>query len=139
MEKRYHMLFKPELVEKILAGEKTQTRRAANQGEALSRHKDGGVGVRRLNDHYRWVAGHTYAVQPGRGKHGVARIEITAIRYCARASDISESDAHAEGFASADEFREVYARINGIDALDKPCWALTFMKVNPDETSLLSP
>jgi hypothetical protein len=55
-----------------------------------------------------------YLCRPaGRGKHGVARIEITAIRYCARAGDISEEDAIAEGFKSAAQFREVYARING--------------------------
>ncbi len=53
------MIFKPELVEKILAGEKTETRRKAKPDGAQ-----------------RYVPGRTYAVQPGRTKKGVARIKV---------------------------------------------------------------
>jgi hypothetical protein len=70
--------------------------------------------------------GRSYAVQPGRGKRAVGRIEITAIRYCARAGDITLDDAIAEGFATAEDFRETYASINGVGAMERPCWALTF-------------
>lgn len=125
------MLFKPELVARILAGEKTQTRRV-NRGEDTAWRE----GVYPQTDppivrlyrrgHILWAVGRSYALQPGRGKHAVGRIRITAIRYCARASDISESDARAEGFATAEEFREVYARINGTGSLEQPCWMLCF-------------
>ena len=50
------MIFKPELVEKILVGEKTETRRKANP--------DGSQ---------RYKPGRTYAVQPGRTEKGVDR------------------------------------------------------------------
>src|SRR5947209_5863655 len=57
----------------------------------------------------------------------VGRITITVIRYCSRASDISESDAWAEGFATVEEFRGGYGRLNGAAARDESCWALTLI------------
>jgi hypothetical protein len=68
------------------------------------------------------TVGQPVAVQPGRGKHAVGRIRVTAIRYCERAGDISEEDARAEGFADAAAFREIYERINGAGAFERPCW-----------------
>jgi hypothetical protein len=123
------MLFKPELVAKILAGEKTQTRRVVKDGDErwpLAEFSDSPISSVRRNGRCLWKAGRVYAVQPGRGKHAVARIRITAIRYCERAGDISEADGRAEGFATVEEFRETYARINGVGAVERPCWALTF-------------
>jgi hypothetical protein len=132
------MLFTPALVAKILAGEKTQTRRVVKP--VFERWPIEHVGLRpissvRRNGRYLWRVGRVYAVQPGRGKHAVARIRITAIRYCARAGDISEADARAEGFESVAQFREVYAKINGAAALERPCWALTFAAVRLDGRS----
>lgn len=43
-----------------------------------------------------YIIGHTYAVQPGRGKPAVARVRITAIRQ-ERLQNISVDDAYAEG------------------------------------------
>jgi hypothetical protein len=126
------MLFKPELVTKILAGEKTQTRRVVKLGDTslgIMFRYDGRKDQVRSGHRLRWRVNDTYALQPGRGKHAVGRICITAIRYCARASDISEGDARAEGFATEEEFREVYGRLNGVGALNRPCWALTFAVV----------
>jgi hypothetical protein len=125
------MLFKPELVAKVLAGEKTQTRREWRESDAWLIDGDTmqtfcvseGEGGRE-----RWFVGKSYALQPGRGKRAVGRILLTEIRYCARAADISEADARAEGFESAGQFREVYARINGAGALEESCWALTFRR-----------
>lgn len=128
------MLFKPELVALILAGRKTQTRRIVRDGDrstlfspyhAIPQCRD----FVQRNGRVLWEVGRIYAVQPGRGKHAVGRITITAIRYCSRASDISESDARAEGFSTAEEFRAVYGRLNGAASLDRPCWALTFVVV----------
>jgi hypothetical protein len=133
--KRVSMLFKPELCAFILEGKKTQTRRMCRDGEVLI--GAGGKGTRPVTDGDRGIGVYTargcrygvaksYALQPGRGKRAVGRVTITAIRYCARAADISEDDARAEGFATVDDFRATYARLNGAGALDRPCWTLTF-------------
>jgi hypothetical protein len=136
--KRVSMLFKPELCALILEGKKTQTRRMCRDGEVLIgaggkgtrlvRDGDTGIGVYTTRG-VRYGVAKSYALQPGRGKHAVDRITITTIRYCARAGDISEDDARAEGFENAAQFREVYGRLNGAAALDRPCWALTFAVV----------
>lgn len=124
------MLFKPELIEKILKGEKTQTRRIKKPGERLTKYPDGRkvAVVGALPDvtrHIKWVVGQTYAIQPGRGKEGVARLRVLDIRVEV-ARDISESDAIAEGFSGVAEFLEVFERINGKGALDKEVYVLTF-------------
>jgi hypothetical protein len=113
----------------VTDGTKTQTRRVANAGDTslgiMFRAPEWKDQVRN-GGRLRWRVGQSYALQPGRGKHAVGRIEITAIRYCSRASDISEGDARAEGFATAVAFRQIYGRLNGAKALARPCWALTF-------------
>jgi hypothetical protein len=131
------MIFTEANVAKILAGTKTQTRRIVKDGSDVPLQFDG---KRQAIVHFSsahidavaresriiWEVGKDFAVQPGRGKRAVARITITAIRYCERAGDISEGDARAEGFATADDFRAVYARLNGTAALEQPCWCLEF-------------
>lgn len=128
--------------EKVLSGEKTQTRRAVKPthmvtegifiSPALGRLIPGvSVPAVQSDPSWRdlWHVGHTYALQPGRGKTAVGRVEITEIRYCEQAAAISPEDAIAEGFATPDEFRDVYGRINGAGALERPAWAITFKLV----------
>lgn len=103
------MLFKPELAEKALTGEKTQTRRLQQPGDEAVRDETGRIiGVTRLNrrGRRRWVyrVGKSYAVCPGRGKHNLGRITVTAIRdQCIQ--DITEEDARAEGVSRAPDHR----------------------------------
>jgi hypothetical protein len=54
------VIFRPKLVEKILAGEKTETRRVVKEGEVECRYN----------------LSTTFAVQPKRTEPGVARILI---------------------------------------------------------------
>lgn len=72
------MIFRPESVEKILAGTKTQTRRVAK-------------------DVCRYRVGQAYSVQPGRGKNEVARVLVNAIRR-EKLIDMTPQDLVAEGF-----------------------------------------
>lgn len=82
------MIFKPELIDAILAGRKTQTRRLVKPGEYLicadsygEGYGDGpAIEVTSLRDrpdkyemtnYSKWVVGRTYAVVPKRGKPGV--------------------------------------------------------------------
>jgi len=99
--------------EKVLAGQKTQTRRIKKPGEELFEREWSLFG----NGEYDWIetyvlapnkahgeaikwqVGRTYAVQPGRGKPAVGRIKITAIRK-ELLTEITEEDAKAEGMTS---------------------------------------
>lgn len=97
------MNFRPYLVEKILAGEKTQTRRPVKENE-ITEHDQGRIASvitvpRAGPDMTRYKLGKDYAVCPGMGKPAVARIRITGIRF-ESVYEISEADARAEGFAS---------------------------------------
>ena len=94
--------------EAVLSGTKTQTRRRARGSYEI---------------------GCTYAVQPGRGKSAVGRIEITRIREALCAGNISDADAAAEGFESVQAWRDVYQTMHGFTALNRPCWVLEFQLV----------
>jgi hypothetical protein len=114
------MIFTSPLFEKVLSGEKTQTRRPVKPGHKFMRHDvcQNGRAV--------WKWGATYAVQPGRGKPSAGRIRITSIRYIDKARYIRMEDARAEGFSTPEEFRHRWAEMYGEAALDQPCWELTF-------------
>ena len=124
--------------ELVLAGRKTMTRRMVQGRHAALLSPDGsprapttlpdGAPVHAVlaGGRLRYAVGKTLAVQPGRGKHAVGRVRVTAIRYHARAGAISEEDARSEGFASAAAFRAVFGRLNGAASLERPCWSLRF-------------
>jgi len=118
-------------IEQLLKGEKTQTRRPVKEGDRPLLDEDGKVmAVENRNaagrPFTRYRVGAEYAVQPGRGKHSVGRIELLEIRYCEHAGQLSERDARAEGYGTADGFRETYGVIHDSRELARPCWALTF-------------
>lgn len=118
------MQFKPELAQKILTGEKTQTRRIVKPGERFVDYLPGGKVVF-TEKRTKWAVGQTYAIQPGRGKAAIGRFKLLDIRR-ERVQDITEQDAIAEGFGSISEFFGVFESINGKAALDKEVWVLTF-------------
>jgi hypothetical protein len=102
------MIFTPEHTEKVLAGAKTQTRRLQQPGDEAVRDKDGRiVAVTRIGKRGRRLLYHVdfgYAACPGRGKRGMGRFTITAIRdQCVQ--DITEEDARAEGVEPAADHR----------------------------------
>lgn len=79
-------------VEMIKSGYKTQTRR--------------------LSDYYR--VGHSYSIQPGRRKAGIAegRIKITnKVKEYSTCSSISIEDAWDEGMYSPLKFEELYSKM----------------------------
>jgi len=104
--------------EKVLSGEKTQTRRLAKPnhharnlwrtgiGDDLRIGMTGdnvAIGVVQSSGRDLWRLYSTYAVQPGRGKTAIARIQITNIR-CEDVRHISRENAKAEGFKNRLEF-----------------------------------
>jgi hypothetical protein len=84
------LLFSRRFIPMILAGAKTQTRRPTKPNV-----KEGGIYKLRAGNK---STGHTITV---------ARV------YTQRLGDISRGDAAAEGFSTADEFREAWTSIYG--------------------------
>lgn len=126
------MQFKRELAEKIVRGEKTQTRRPVRPGEGLfsPRHARFEDAVYTAKHRLKWQSGCTYAVQPGRGKPALwyttddngdlciwpydhkpdpaqtwqqARILLKEIR-CEDVRNIASAEALAEGFETRMQF-----------------------------------
>lgn len=94
------MIFKDELCDKVLSGEKTQTRRMKKEGEYFVGGSFTRVMVKKQNlyrmSRVKWMIGRTYAVQPGRGKKAVGRMKLLAIRE-EPLRDIAWRDVKAEG------------------------------------------
>jgi hypothetical protein len=85
------MIFKPERAEKVLAGEKTETRRVVKDGEVECRY----------------VPGRDYAVQPGRGKRAIGRIYITDVRR-EKLKEITHEGALREGYPTVPAFLDYW-------------------------------
>lgn len=114
------MLFKPELIERILAGDKTQTRRVVKPNERLigfmpgTRFANCVAIMRDQRPHsIKWQIGRDYSLQPGRGKIGVGtriRVKRLALDYDVR--QISGADARAEGFYTERAFLYVWTSMH---------------------------
>lgn len=84
------MIFQPALVRKILAGRKTMTRRPVGPETSCS-----------------YKPGHTYALQPGRGRSRVGQLLIKDVR-AERLEEITFTDAQAEGFRTRVDFLDYW-------------------------------
>lgn len=113
------MIFTPDLAEKILSGEKTQTRRRRT-GANPTNARGGWV-----DDPCRYKVGRTYAVQPGRGQKAIARIRILSVTAEAMC-DMTEADALAEGFADRQGFVDWWLERYGRGSWLDPVWRITF-------------
>jgi hypothetical protein len=100
------LLFKPEHVQPILNGIKTQTRRVWKK----PRVKVGGI--------YK-------AKTKLFSKDYFTMLKVTGLRK-ERLGDISEEDAWAEGGYTVEEFRKVWERINGRWDPEQEIWVVEF-------------
>lgn len=96
------MNFRPDLAEKVRAGEKTVTRRLASDNPR-SPWYIGCCG---------YAAGQSVTVCPGRGKHALGRVVVRGATL-ERLGRLSDEDARAEGFSDHQMFEEAWATING--------------------------
>lgn len=117
------MIFAPDLAEKVLAGRKTVTRRPRT-GSNPSGLPGGWVDIP-----CRYKPGHTYAVQPGRGKKAIGRIRVLSVRP-EWMTDLTEDEIRREGFASQDEFVAKWLAIYGRGSWLDIVWRIEFELVN---------
>jgi hypothetical protein len=108
---------------------KRQTRRRAKLSECLRTGQHGQDVIWRVDPDGNWKplywVGQVLAVQPGRGQAAIGRIRIRAVRE-AYPGGIDAAGLLAEGFATKDQFLDLYRQMHeGTKALD-PCWVLTF-------------
>lgn len=105
---------------------KTLTSRPVRDGDYIHlRDLDGNIllvkdGQMRI----KYVAGQTYAIQPGRGKPALARFILTRIERAEYAGRVTQAQAEAEGFATPKAFRDVWMSLYGLAATELPCWRL---------------
>jgi hypothetical protein len=96
------MNFQPELAEKVMAGEKTVTRRLVSDNPRSPWWRE----------RCALTIGRDYAICPGRGKHAIGRVRIVNIGQ--RPLDrMNVREAHREGFGSIAAFESAWAAING--------------------------
>lgn len=72
-----------------------------------------------------YEVGQSRAVQEGRGKPAISRITLETITLT-RACDTTLEQARLEGFASVEDFLELWVRMHGEKNLETPAWGITF-------------
>lgn len=97
------MIFKGELAEKVMAGEKTVTRRLVNTVNPRSHW---------WKDRCLYRPGQIATVNPGRGVPNIGRIRILSVEQGVLGW-LTDAEARAEGFADAETFERGFSAING--------------------------
>ncbi len=111
------MNFKPELIDLILSGRKTQTRRPVSDNPRSPWYREKcGLQV-----------GRDYAICPGRAKPASGRVLIEATRL-ERLGDISSADAVAEGFRDRNEFEIYLWNLYGEFDPEQLVWVVQFRR-----------
>lgn len=117
------MIFRDDLARKVLAGEKTVTRRACSE------NPNSPWWIERC----RYPEGKDFTVNPGRGKPNIGRARVVR---CERMvlGHLSELEAQLEGFDSADAFERGFAQV-GARKYDETLivWRIAFELI-PAET-----
>lgn len=109
------MIFKPDLAQKVLAGEKTVTRRLVSDNPRSPWWRG----------HCSLVVGKDYAVCPGRGKTQIGRVRIISVDRMGL-WPMTDSEAKAEGFSSLGAFGNAWDRINKHALAQHEVWRVEF-------------
>ena len=136
------MIFSDGRAEQILAGEKTATWRPKKDGDYIKYWpgtRGHAIEVQRPLRRRLWEIDRTYAVQPGRGKKSLGRIEITRIEECCPCV-IGDIGLRWEGFRGTPdemyaEFRAVLERLypqHKGDVMQMPGYWIRFRLVTND-------
>lgn len=116
----------------VVERRKTQTRRVAYEHEVAIRGVNNRILAVTSGGRVKWCVGQTYAVQPGRGKSGVARIRLIGIN-SQKLGRIRNADARLEGFSNRKAFLDTWEQIHGDVDLNLRVWVLTFELVDETE------
>jgi len=113
---RGDMLFKRDLFDKVLNGEKTATRRPLKK-----------KGIKN------YETGHIYGI-----RNGYTRYKAWVLikrKYKQKLGDMTEEDAHKEGFRSLQEFQKKWTQLYGSWNPEQIVWVYEFKLANADSTS----
>lgn len=116
------MNFQAELAAKVMAGEKTVTRRLVSNNPRSPWWRE----------RCSLKVDHTYAVCPGRGKNAIGRVRIVSVEKMHLGQWLTTAEVRNEGFGSRREFREAWAAINGRWSDGELVWRVEF-RVVPEE------
>ena len=106
--------FRPELAEAVMAGRKTVTRRLVNTDNPRSHWHRNQVAK---------LTGKSVAVCPGRGKHQIGRVTVTAVeRDLFYPASITDIEARREGFDSAEAFVATWKKLHKGSVLPVYVW-----------------
>ena len=97
------MNFRAELAEKVMAGEKTVTRRLVSDNLRSPWYR-GACSLK---------VGMDYAVCPGRGKNAIGRVRVTRVSQEPLHLVLNPGEPEREGFPSAEAFLGAWKAING--------------------------
>lgn len=116
------MNFKPELAAKVMAGEKTVTRRLASDNPRSPWYR-GACALK---------VGQDYAVCPGRGKNAIGRVRVTRVSRQPLHVVLNPGEPEREGFPSAEAFLSAWKSINGTWDDMATVWRVEFEVVAVD-------
>lgn len=116
------MIFRAELAEKVLAGEKTVTRRVVKDNPRSPWWRE----------RCWYTPGKVFTINPGRGAPNVGHARVVSLereplsflRTCSLLD--LESEARKEGFATSGEFWKTFEAINGALPGDTLVWRIEF-------------
>jgi hypothetical protein len=109
------MIFQPDLAEKVMAGEKTVTRRLCSDNQRSPWWRE----------ECAYKVGQVFTVNPGRGKRNIGKARVTNVRR-EFLVDISNHEAREEGFENVPDFMAAWKRINGTVEGNVRVWRVAF-------------
>jgi hypothetical protein len=103
------VIFRRPLLGKVLAGQKTMTRRPVKGGKSAPRYE----------------VGQRHVIKAAQGERAVARILLTDVRQ-ELLGDITALDAQREGFKRRDQFMDYWRELYGRADEDQLVWVIEF-------------
>jgi hypothetical protein len=110
------MIFTPELAQKVLAGEKTVTRRRVSRNSRSPW----------FIDKCTLQVGRTYAVCPGRAKVSIGRVRVLSVERMHLGQGLTTAEARREGFEDRGAFKRAWTAINGRWSDGDLVWRIEF-------------